>query len=131
MSIAGISAALARFSFGDQKKRKDSIPGQHTVDPNLRGFYSKYDMKEILGRYVLIVRYVYILQLLWVTILRLLSCLSKLVEEERSMLTTIRVRQQNWMRYIMRGDSLQREIIERRMESKRGRGRPRQNYWTG
>ena len=27
---------------------------------------------------------------------------------------------------IMRGDSLQREIIEGRMEGKRGRGRPRQ-----
>jgi len=32
---------------------------------------------------------------------------------------------------IMRGDSLQREIIEQRMEGKRGRGRPRKNYWTG
>ena len=34
----------------------------------------------------------------------------KLVEEERSLLTIIRTRQRNWnwMRHIMRGDSLQR-----------------------
>src|SRR6218665_1730640 len=50
----------------------------------------------------------------------------KLVEEERSLLTIIRMRQRNWMRHIMRGDSLQREIIKGRMEGKRGRGRPRQ-----
>ena len=48
----------------------------------------------------------------------------KLVEEERSLI--IRTRQRNWMRHIMRGDSLQREIIKGRMEGKRGRGRPRQ-----
>src|SRR6218665_3118310 len=53
---------------------------------------------------------------------------SKLVEEERSLLTIIRTRQRNWMRHrpIMRGDSLQREIIKGRMEGKRGRGRARQ-----
>src|SRR6218665_1393734 len=50
----------------------------------------------------------------------------KLVEEERSLLTIIGTRQRNWMRHIMRGDSLQREIIKGRMEGKRGRGRPRQ-----
>src|SRR6218665_1652731 len=50
----------------------------------------------------------------------------KLVEEKRSLLTIIRTRQRNWMLHIMRGDSLQREIIKGRMESKRGRGRPRQ-----
>ena len=50
----------------------------------------------------------------------------KLVEEERSLLTITRKRQRNWMGHIMRGDSLQREIIEGRMEGKRGRGRPRQ-----
>jgi len=49
----------------------------------------------------------------------------KLVEE-RSMLTITITRQRNWMGYIMRGDSLQREIIEGIMEGKRGRGRPRQ-----
>src|SRR6218665_74346 len=51
----------------------------------------------------------------------------KLVEEERSLLMTIRTRQWNWMGHIMRGNSLQREITEGRMEGKRGRGRrPRQ-----
>ena len=44
----------------------------------------------------------------------------KLVEEERSLVTIIRSRQRNWMGHIMRGDSLQREIIEGRMEGKRG-----------
>ena len=39
----------------------------------------------------------------------------KLVEEERSLLTIISTRQRNWMGHIMRGDSLQREIIEGRM----------------
>jgi len=42
----------------------------------------------------------------------------KLVKEERFQLTTIRTRQRNWMGHIMRGDSLQREIIEGRMEGK-------------
>src|SRR6218665_136587 len=38
--------------------------------------------------------------------------LLKLVEEERSLLTIIiRTRQRNWMGNIMRGDSLQREIL--------------------
>src|SRR6218665_406949 len=50
----------------------------------------------------------------------------KLVEEERSLLTIIRTRQRNWMRHIMRRDSLQIEIIKGRMEGKRGRVRPRQ-----
>src|SRR6218665_2260605 len=49
-----------------------------------------------------------------------------LVEEERSLLTIIRTRQWNWMRHIMRGDPVQREIIEGRMAGKTGRGRPRQ-----
>src|SRR6218665_1170208 len=39
---------------------------------------------------------------------------------------TIRARQRNWMGHLLRGDSLQREIMEGRMEGKRGRGRPRQ-----
>src|SRR6218665_1326405 len=50
----------------------------------------------------------------------------KLVEEVRSLLTIIRTRQRNWVRHIMREDSLQREIVKRRMEGKRGRVRPRQ-----
>src|SRR6218665_1251328 len=42
----------------------------------------------------------------------------KLVEEERSLLTIIRTRQRHWMGHIMTGDSLQREIIEGRMDCK-------------
>ena len=38
----------------------------------------------------------------------------------------IRTRQKNWIGHILRGNSLQREIMEGRMEGKRGRGRPRQ-----
>src|SRR6218665_1535330 len=51
-----------------------------------------------------------------------------LVGEERSLtcISTIRARQRNWMGHLLRGDSLQREIMEGRMEGKRGRGRPRQ-----
>src|SRR6218665_869690 len=42
----------------------------------------------------------------------------KLVEVERSLLTIIRTRQRNWMRHTMTGDSLQKEIIEGRMDCK-------------
>src|SRR6218665_3003771 len=42
----------------------------------------------------------------------------KLVEEKISLLTIIRTRQRNWMRHTMIGDSLQREIIEGRMDCK-------------
>ena len=38
----------------------------------------------------------------------------------------IRSRQKNWIGHILRGDSLQREIAEGRIEGKRGRERPRQ-----
>ena len=55
----------------------------------------------------------------------------KLVEEERSLLTIIRTRQRNWVGHIMTGDSLQREIINGRMEGKRGREDQGKNYWTG
>src|SRR6218665_1887164 len=49
----------------------------------------------------------------------------KLVKEERSLLTIIRNRQWNWMGHTMTDDSPQREIIEGRMDCKRGRRRPR------
>src|SRR6218665_2534569 len=42
----------------------------------------------------------------------------KLVEEERSLLAIIRTRQRNWMEHIMTRDSLQRQIIEERMDCK-------------
>jgi hypothetical protein len=35
-------------------------------------------------------------------------------------------RQRNWIGHILRGNSLVREIIEGRMEGRKGRGRPRQ-----
>src|SRR6218665_689271 len=43
-----------------------------------------------------------------------------------SFMDIIRTRQKNWIGYILRGNSLQREIMEGRMEGKRGRGRNRQ-----
>src|SRR6218665_2140035 len=43
-----------------------------------------------------------------------------------TLISTIRARQRNWMGHLLRGDSLQREIMEERMEGKRERGRPRQ-----
>src|SRR6218665_3212747 len=48
----------------------------------------------------------------------------KKVEEKRSLMNIIRTRQK--IGHILRGNSLQREIMEGRMEGKRGRGRPRQ-----
>ena len=50
----------------------------------------------------------------------------KRVEEERSLMTTLRERQKSWIGHVLRGDSLLREIIEGRMEGRRTRGRPRQ-----
>ena|SRR6218665_1214845 len=48
------------------------------------------------------------------------------VEEKRSLMDIIRTRQKNWIGHIIRGNSPQREIMERRMEGKSGRRRPRQ-----
>ena len=52
-----------------------------------------------------------------------------MVEEDRSLLTTIRTRQRNWMGHIMREDSLQRDIIEGRMDGKRGKPRQKLLDW--
>ena len=41
------------------------------------------------------------------------------VEEKRSFMDIIRTRQKNWIEHIMRGDSLQREIMEGRLEGTR------------
>ena len=54
-----------------------------------------------------------------------------MVEEERSLLDTIKIRQKNWVGHLLRGDSLQKEIIEGRLEGKRCRGRPRQKLLDG
>src|ERR1043165_1859263 len=40
------------------------------------------------------------------------------VEEKRSLITTLRERQKNWIGHILRGDSLLRDIIEGKMEGK-------------
>src|ERR1043165_1287848 len=53
------------------------------------------------------------------------------VEEKRSLITTLRDRQKNWIGHILRGDSLLRDIIEGTMEGKRTRGRPRQMMLGG
>src|ERR1700733_2886991 len=49
-----------------------------------------------------------------------------LVEEKRSLVDTVKTRQKNWIGHLLRGDSLQRDIMEERLEGKRSRGRPRQ-----
>jgi hypothetical protein len=54
-----------------------------------------------------------------------------MVEEKRSLLDTIKIRQKNWVGHLLRGDSLQKEIIEGRLEGKRCRGRPRQKLLDG
>ena len=48
-----------------------------------------------------------------------------LVGEKRAMVETIVRRKKSWMGHIMRGEGLLREVIEGRMEGKRGPGRPR------
>jgi len=37
----------------------------------------------------------------------------------------IRNRKKNWIRHVLRGEGLLREVMEGRMEGKRPRGRPR------
>ena len=49
----------------------------------------------------------------------------KEIEEDRSLIDTIRKRQRNWMGHVLRHDSLLRTIIEGKMEGKRVRGIPR------
>ena len=50
----------------------------------------------------------------------------KEVEEKGSLMDIIRTMPKNWMGHFIRGDSLQREIMEERTEGTRERGRPRQ-----
>ena len=47
------------------------------------------------------------------------------VGEKRSMVETIVRRKKNWIGHIMRGDGLMKEVMERKMEDKRERGRKR------
>ena len=50
----------------------------------------------------------------------------KKVEEKRSLMYIIRSRQKNWIGHILRGHSLQMEIMEGWTDGKRRKGRPRQ-----
>ena len=47
------------------------------------------------------------------------------VGEKRSMIETIVRRKKNWIGHKMRGDGLMKEVLEGKMEGKRGRGRQR------
>src|ERR1700733_5801280 len=49
-----------------------------------------------------------------------------LVVEKRSLVDIEKTRQRNWIGHLLRGDSLQRDIVEGRLEGKRSRGIPRQ-----
>ena len=44
------------------------------------------------------------------------------VGEKRSMVETIIRRKKNWMGHIMRGDGLMKEVMEGKMEGKKGPG---------
>ena len=48
-----------------------------------------------------------------------------LVNEERSLIDTIRQRQKNWIGHILRGESLLRTVLEGRIPGKKTRERPR------
>ena len=49
----------------------------------------------------------------------------KRVGEERQLVQLLRNRQKKWIGHVLRGDGLMKEVMEGRMEGKRGRGRPR------
>ena len=44
---------------------------------------------------------------------------------KRNMIRTVREGKRNWIRHIVRGDSLMKLVLEGRLEGKRMRGRPR------
>ena len=46
------------------------------------------------------------------------------VNEKRKLLNTILELKKRWLGHILRGESLVKEVIEERMEGKRGRGKP-------
>ena len=47
------------------------------------------------------------------------------VNEERNLLDTIKRRKKNWLGHILRGQNMLRDVLEGKMNGKRGRGRPR------
>ena len=49
----------------------------------------------------------------------------KIVQEEKTLMDTIRKRQMNWMGHVLRGNSLLKIVLEGRMEGKKTVGRPR------
>ena len=49
----------------------------------------------------------------------------QMVSEERSLLSKILSRKKNWIGHVLRGEGLLRDVMEGRMEGKRGRGRKR------
>ena len=51
----------------------------------------------------------------------------QMVSEERSLLCKILSRKKNWIGYVLRGEGLLRDVMEGRMEGKRGRGRKRKS----
>ena len=48
------------------------------------------------------------------------------IGEERSLIRTIKTRQKKWIGHTLRGESLLKTVIERKMLGKRSRVRPRQ-----
>ena len=48
-----------------------------------------------------------------------------LVKEKRKLLNTVLERKKQWLGHILREESLLKEVIEGRMEGKRGRGKTR------
>ena len=49
----------------------------------------------------------------------------RMVEQSRKLWETILERKKNWIGHVLRGNGLMLEVMEARMEGKRGRGRPR------
>ena len=47
--------------------------------------------------------------------------------EERNLLKTIVKSKKNWIGHVLRGDGLMKDVIEGRIDGKRGRGRRRQS----
>jgi len=55
----------------------------------------------------------------------------KMVEEERFLMDIIRTRQKNWIGPILIGNSLQRKILERRMEGREEEEGLNKSSWAG
>ena len=53
------------------------------------------------------------------------ECVLDQVNEKRKRLNTILESKKRWLGHILKGESLVKEVIEGRIEGKRGRGKPR------